>query len=107
MTKQSKAKKTGPARGRPKGSTTRPSTEVEQDLPRCRDCRATDFTILRTTTKPIVGQLPDGTRYTSVVWRRAKCNACGAVTVLRSYPFAPDVWKGGDGPAVGRDPFAS
>lgn len=85
-------------RGRPKGSKTRPAKTVDAKLPRCRGCGGTDFKVLRSTTRNLVGVDPhSGDRYTSVVWQRAICRKCETVSVIRSLPFDPELWNAKNG----------
>lgn len=80
-------------RGRPKGSRNAKATVIEKPLSRCRSCESTEFSVLRSATRNIVGTSPDGSRYTSVTHRRVKCKRCGAVTMFIEKPFDPDIWN--------------
>lgn len=93
-TKKKRAKKK--ARGRPKGSRTKEKPTVLVHPTRCPSCGSTE-TRNQAGQPPRVmsvhGVLSGDIRYTSVVWRNKKCDACGQYFRERSYQFDPAEWK--------------
>ncbi len=89
-------------RGRPKGSKTRDAPQVKTTLSRCPGCDSTKLKTLRSQTRDYVGTLPDGTKYTSITWRRCQCEDCAKCAMVLEYHFDPKVWKAGGGKPASR-----
>ena len=86
--------------GRPPGAKNKPVDTVRAELPRCTRCSGTDLKIIRKIgEQEICGVLADGTKFTSIIRRRACCQApdCGQHQILIVRPFDPKKWKANGG----------
>jgi len=79
-------KKVAKKRGRPKGSRTATIETVVVQPSKCKKCGSTNRSkYVDKRTLDLLGQLADGTIYTSVTWRRTKCLDCGQVRDDKTY----------------------
>ena len=95
--KKTTKKKTAAKKGRPPGSKNKTPDTVMEVPAGCAVCHSTDLGVFpgsRMATRDIHGTLrPTGKRFTSIDIRRMQCRQCGAVTIVKTYNYDPDVWK--------------
>jgi hypothetical protein len=77
--------------GRPKGAKTAETVVVEAAPARCRDCGATEWETLKKLPSTNFAGEHDGQPYNRIDYRRCRCRACGAVHVVRTYIYTPDL----------------
>jgi hypothetical protein len=76
--------------GRPKGAKTGAYDQAETVATQCRKCGSSErVPYFGTTESRIAGQLPDGRRYTHVVWRRTRCAGCGQCRSDKTFENRP------------------
>ena len=73
-------------RGRPPGRKTERLHYQRKVQERCQKCKSSEFVVLRTDSKEIIGTI-DGVDFNLVTWRRVKCG-CGQQRMIVTYRLA-------------------